>query len=303
MTQPAVDVNGSVVLAGENGLPVYMDVPLAGSSAAQAGRNQYLTLDPATGFADLGDDATPNQISAGVVRVSEVTDFNATGGLARARVQQGFSVHSAPSTIASDTPGSADVAKPIWLAPSNAPGLLSHTGTVAGANLKNRSLLGLALGKVKEGASAIYQWVGPIAQAVARGVMMADAALLGSYAIADASASTTTAERAITRAPWHGPVTSITFEGAAVAADASDTATITIAKRDGAGGGATTLGTYATTTGSNGAITAFVPAAFTLSSTATDLDILETDIITITVAKGSSGKVLTGVVRVNGKVI
>ena len=43
-----------------------------------------------------------------------------------------------------------------------------------------------------------------------------------------------------------------------------------------------------------GAVTAFVPASFTLSVVAGALYLLETDIVTITTVKGGAGKVITG---------
>jgi len=301
VSKPSVEINAALVPDHENGLPAYMDLPLLGASSPQAAKLQYLMCNPDSGMADLGDDAVPGQISGGYVRVSELTDYNASDGNARARVAWGFAVHQAPSTIANDTPDAGDLGKPLWLAPGNTPGLLSHTGTVAGANLKNRSLLGLALGRVKEGSAAIYHWVGPIAQAVARAVMMADAYPLASFGIADAAASTAVAERAIRRPKMHGRVTDVTFTGAAVVADNTDYVTITIAKRDGAGGGATTIATYDSRAASQGAITAFVPAAFAL--VAGTLDLLESDIVTVTTVKGGSGKTLTGEILVNGRAI
>ena len=111
-----------------------------------------------------------------------------------------------------------------------------------------------------------------------------------------------TAERAIPSSKIHGLVSAIQFVGAAVAADNTDYVTITVSKRDGAGGAAVVLGTYDSRAANQGAVTAFVPAAFSLSAVAGALNVLETDIITLTVAKGGAGKTLTGAFRVITKV-
>jgi hypothetical protein len=134
-------------------------------------------------------------------------------------------------------------------------------------------------------------------------VLIADRFSLASTEIADAAASTAIAEKAIRRPKVKGTVTSIEFTGAAIAADNTDYVTVTVAKRDGAGGSPVTLGTYDSRAANNGAVTAFVPALFTLSVVAGALYLLETDIVTITTVKGGSGKVITGPVTVHGKAI
>jgi hypothetical protein len=269
-----------------------MDVPLAADE--QAAKLQYLTLDPSTGMASLGDDAVPGQISAGYVRVSDLTDTNATAGNARARVAWGFAVHSNPSTIANDTPATADVAKPIFLAPDNTPGLLSHTGTVAGSNLKNRSLLGLALGKVKEGSAAIYHWVGPIAQAVARAVMVADGYVGGSLAKAiDAGATTDLSETLLDNVTGlHGKVASVRFivSGSTLAASGTTNyKTMRLWKRPASGGTAVLVASADTQTT---AWTQWETVTFTLSAVAGAVDKLETDVFTVDESHAASGAII-----------
>jgi hypothetical protein len=126
---------------------------------------------------------------------------------------------------------------------------------------------------------------------------------LAEHSFADAAANTATAERAVIRPKVKGTVTRIEYIGAAVVQDDTDYTVITASARDGAGGNARTLGTFSTKlTGGTGAISALQPAVFTLG-TASDLPLLETDIVTVTAAKTGAGKALTGALRVLGKAL
>jgi hypothetical protein len=163
--------------------------------------------------------------------------------------------------------------------------------------------MGLVFGITQEGTPRA--WVGPQAQAVARGVLIANNYPLGQFGIADAAASTAVAERAIRRPKIKGTVTDVTFTGAAVTGDNTDYATITIAKRGlaDAYAAATTIATYDTRITGQSTITALTPTSLTLSVVAGALYLLETDILTIVTTKGGSGKVLTGEFLVNGKAL
>lgn len=199
------------------------------------------------------------------------------------------------STIANDSFAAADVCTVAFDAGNGVPGKLSnYSGS-------NRSIMGLVFGLDDAGNPRV--WSGPVASLCARALLAANTTRLASTEIADAAASTAISEKTIDHAQLHGVVTSIVFNGAAIAADNTDYITVTVSKRDGAGGGAVVLGTLDTRAANNGAITAFVDKAFTLSVVAGALNLLETDIVTITTVKGGSGKVITGAVLVNGKVI
>ena len=102
-----------------------------------------------------------------------------------------------------------------------------------------------------------------------------------------------------------GTITGVEFDGAAVAADNTDYDVITISRRDAADAyaSATTIATYDTRAAGQGAISAFVPAAFALSAVAGVLNVLETTRYTITVAKNGAGKVLSGAFTINGQVL
>lgn len=271
-------------------------VPLAAN--ATVGRGQYITYN-ASGNIALNDGATPCLVSAGVAFPEMISGSSSTAGSAYTQAWWGFGGGNPASTIANDSFTAADIAVPAFIADENTLGKLSnYSGS-------NRSLYGLVF--ALEGNGNPRAWGGPVGQAVARGVLVANAFPHAWYTITDAAANTATTERAIPRAKLHGLVTSIEFVGAAATADPTDYATITIAKRSLADAYAspTTLGTYdtrATPTG-QGAITAFTPAAFSLSAVAHALELLETDIVTITITKAASGKQLIGEFLVNGKVI
>ena len=163
------------------------------------------------------------------------------------------------------------------------------------------SLGGLVFGLAVD--STPVAWCGPVASLLARSQLVANAVNGGAYQIADAAASTTTAETAMTRPKMHGVVTAVEYVGGAIAANNTDYVTITISKRDGAGGGATVVATYDSRAANQGAATAFVPMAFALSAVNGALNLLETDVLTVTVAKGGAGKAVVGSIRVVQKVI
>ncbi len=272
-----------------------LQVPL--QADMQVGRGQYLTYD-ASGNVGLNDGTVPGLVSAGVAYPEVRSDLSPIAAQARTIAWWGWGWARKQSTIANDFFTAADVAVPFFIADENTIGKKSNDSG------DNRPLGGLAFGVHGSGTDIpVIIWSGPVAQLVARSALITAFAPLGSFAIADSAANAAISERTITHAQLHGTVTSIVFNGAAVVADNTDYAIITIAKRDGAGGGAITLGTYDSRITGNGAITAFVDAPFTLSVVAGALNLLETDIITITTTKGGAGQVLTGAVLVNGKVI
>jgi hypothetical protein len=273
-------------------LPAGSLVPMQAS--AQGGQGQPLFFD-ASGNAALNDGASPGLVCAGVVFPAKLTDTSSTAAAAKAMVHEGMGGGVQASTASSDGFTAADVLAVAWDAGNGTPGKKSN---LSGSN---RSIMGLVLGLLSDGTPRT--WVGRVAHTVARALMIADAYPLASTEIADAAASTAIAEKAIRRPKIHGKVTSIELTGAAIAADNTDYITVTVAKRDGAGGGAVTLGTYDSRAANQGAVTAFTPAAFSLSAVAAALYLLETDIVTITTVKGGSGKVITGQVLVNGKAI
>lgn len=287
-------INGGYRPVNEHdAIPAFLNAPAKAN--AQAGRGQFVTVDLADGLAALNDGATPNQACAGFADPAVLSDVSSVAGAARIRISQRWTKGLPASEEAGDGFTEADFAAPFFIANENAPGKLSN---LAG---DNRSLGGLVIGLDTDGNPILF--AGPIGWTLGRAAHLCDSVVGASHQIADAAANTATAERAIVREAIHGRVVAIEFIGAAVPADDTDYVTITVAKRDGAGGGAVTLGTYDSRAANQGAITAFVPAAFALSATAGALDLLETDIVTVTVAKGGSGEPLTGAIRLVQKVI
>lgn len=194
-----------------------------------------------------------------------------------------------------DALGIGDVAVACWAVDNQTVGKLSSFSGVG------RSLLGLALGIDPETDTPVF-YPGPIGWTLGRAAHIADAMAGAEFQIAEAAASDTLAEYAIPRKKLAGTITAIEFIGAAVSASDTNYATVTVSKRDGAGGAAVVLGTYDTRAANQGAISAFQPAAFGLSAVAGSLDLLDTDIITVTVAKAGSGQLLSGAIRVIQKV-
>lgn len=103
---------------------------------------------------------------------------------------------------------------------------------------------------------------------------------------ADAAAGTTTAETAIAYFKTGQTVARLVIvpTGAATAND-TNYATITVAKRDGAGGAATTIATLVTTV-AGGSWTAFVPKSM---GAITSGALADGSVLTYTVAKAASG--------------
>lgn len=288
----AANTNGWAPEGIGTAIPPVSLAPLQANESA--GRGQYLTYNSA-GDAALNGGATPGLIAAGVGYPAVISGSSSVAGSALENVWQGYGSGAPASTATNDGFTKADVCTPAWIADEN------HLGKLSNRAGSNRSLGGLVFGLDSKGNPRSF--IGPAAQAIARSVLMTDAKAMGWIQIADAAASDAIAERAMTREKFHGTITAIQFTGAAIAADVTDYITVTISKRDGAGGAATVVGTYDSRAANNGAITAFVPAAFTLSVVAGALNLLETDILTIIVVKGGSGKVITGSVRVLGKVL
>lgn len=279
-------INTATQLPGGDTLPAQAN--------AQAGQGQTVFFD-SSGNVALNDGTVPGLVCAGVAFPDKLSPLSAVAGGAAIMVHQGFGAGQPASTESGDGFTAANFLTVCFDAGNGVPGKKSNHGG------SNRSIIGLVFGVDERGYPRV--WAGPIASLLARWLLAADNHKLASTEIADAAASTAISEKTIDHAQLHGTVTSIVFNGAAIAADNTDYVTITVAKRDGAGGGAVTLGTYDSRAANNGAVTAFVDAAFTLSAVAGALNLLETDIVTITTAKGGSGKVITGAVLVNGKVI
>jgi len=308
VTATPIQINGGLVPIGETAAPAGLSFPLAAN--AQAAGLQYVLLDPSTGLASLADDATPHQIAGGFVDPDQLSNTDSGTGTATVRTSQRWAVATTPSTIANDGFTAADVGTPWFVADGNTAGKLSHTGTTFASTLKNRSVGGLVIGLLKYGSTAIRHWGGPVAQAVARGVMLANAHIAGSVAYpvdggatADVgSTSVATAAILMPRTKVHGIITSIEIiPSAALSATSGNDRTITIWKIDTLGvNAAVSVGTFTTTT----ALVAQTAATFTLSAVAGALHMLETDILGYSTVHASSGAIIPqSAIRANMKAI
>lgn len=272
-------------------VPAFYHRPAAAS--AQAGRGQFVTVSLSTGYAALNDGTAPNEASAGTADIAVLSDTSTVAGDALIRLSQRWQRGVPASTASGDGFADTDFGKPFFIADENTPGKKSN---LAG---DNRSLGGLCFGLSEDGNPIL--WDGPVAWLLARATLIADATVGASLQVSDADGDF--AEVATVREKAHGVVTAVEFTGDAIAADNTDFVTITVAKRDGAGGAAVTVATYDSRAANNGAVTAWVPKAFTLSAVAGALNLLETDIITVTGVKGGAGKSVTGNIRLVQKVI
>ena len=291
MTAATGRVFGPKPYGGDDAIPHALPTPLG--SSVQVYRNWLLGVARGATNAVAQAAGVTDLVSLGFADRDNVAD--ATAGASHMVARQSFVSGFPNSTESNDAILSSDIAVPCYAVDNQTVGKKSnHGGT-------NRSLLGLALGIDTDNNTPII-YPGPIGWLLGKLAMMSDATNVAEFAIADAAANTATAERAIPSSKIHGLVSAIQFVGAAVAADNTDYVTITVSKRDGAGGAAVVLGTYDSRAANQGAVTAFVPAAFSLSAVAGALNVLETDIITLTVVKGGSGKTLTGAFRVITKV-
>ncbi len=282
------------------------------AAGERAGQGQLLAYN-AAGYVTLVDGATPGLVPAGVanVKLSPGSPSNAVNGQAKIVVWTGYGGGAPASEESGDNFTIADTCTPAWGASSDALGKLSNFGGF------NRSLMGLVLGitpfvaEDSDGASAgtPRAWIGPVAQAVARGLLAAGGAnggaLLGQHTYAvDAGAGTDLTEVIFStpRAKLHGIIIAIEYiPNATLGADATNYKTLTVTKYDANGANGVVVGTLTTVAGF---ATKWKAYTFTLSVVAHALEVLEGDNFTIQNSHAVSGAITpAGVLRVLGKVI
>lgn len=273
-------------------IPAFLHRPLAASS--QAGRGQFVTVSLSTGYAALNGGATPNEASAGTADPSPLSDTSPIAGEALVRLSQRWLRGIPASTASNDGFTDADFGKPFFIADENTPGKLSNLSG------NNRSLGGICFG-LSEDSNPIL-WDGPVAWLLARATLLTDAKVGGWTRVDDADGSF--AETGMNREKLHGVITGVQLiDDAGIAADNTNFITITISKRDGAGGAAVVVATYDSRAANQGAASAWTPKAFALSAVAGALNLLETDVLTITGAKGGTGQAVASNIRLIQKVI
>jgi hypothetical protein len=291
MTAASGRIAGPKPYGDHNPIPWGDTLALAASVAPF--RNWLLGVVPTTGYVVAQAAGVTDLVCAGFADRDEPS--SAAAGRSFMLARQQFVSGFLNSEETNDALLSTDYAAPFWIVDNQTVGKLSNFGGV------NRSLGGLAFGIDPDTDTPIL-YPGPVGWTLGRVAVMADNAIFAAVPVVDSAASDTIAERVIPTEKLHGKVSAIQLVGAAIAADNTDYITLTVSKRDGAGGGAVVLGTYDSRAANQGALTAFTPKAFALSAVAGALNILETDVITITEAKGGAGKSISGAVRIIGKV-
>lgn len=292
-----VQNNGAWTPISEVVLPIGIARALAAN--AQIGRGQFGTVAPATGYSALNDGTVPNQLGAGMGWPNELSDTSTVAAAAAAQFREGWSYGNVASTIASDGFTDADFGVVFWIKDENTPGKLSNSSG------SNRSMGGLAFGLAFDGTPVI--WTGAVAALMARCVHSSTNESAGTIAYAqDATASTTQGTAAdpliIPRKKLHGTITSIEIiPSADLALALTNYRVITLYKINTLTNVVgPTVGTFSTLTQN---LAKRTPTQFTLSSTATDLDMLETDILGFaSLVTASGATVPQSVIRANLKV-
>lgn len=277
-------------------LPYEMRRKLAASVGPEQGN--LLMLDTTNKYIVLTSGTVPNCISFGFAERDQ--DSSSTAGNAAMAAWTTFVSGYQNSTIANDALADTDVGVVAWGAGVSTFGKLSNSSG-------NRSMMGLAFGFDAEVTPSPIVWIGPVAWCVARGVHMADNdAITHSYA-ADATASTDLGTASdpllLTSRKLHSRITSIEIIPSAdlAATGGTNYRIITVYKID-------TLtnvvgpvvGTFDSRTQ---ALAKRTPTQFTLSSTSTDLDMLETDVLGFASLHTASGATIPqSVIRINRKV-
>ncbi len=239
---------------------------------------------------------TPDLKSAGFSDQDQ--EGSATAGLATNLVRQQFVSGFPNSTASLDAILDSDYAVACWAVDNQTVGKLSH---VAGSN---RSLLGVAFGLDPDNNTPIV-YPGPIGWLLGRAALAQDNALAGSYVKAiDSGATNDLSEDLIPRTgTLHGKVAAayLDVSGTTLAATgATNIKTLTISKRDGAGGAAVVVATLDT---SVTAMTQWTSVPFVLSAVAGATNLLETDLLTIQESHAAGGGIIpAGTIRVVMKV-
>lgn len=237
--------------------------------------------------------AVPNLIPVGAAELDGITAGVADGDAAVIVRGQWFTGYANSALTAGDTFADADFGKVAWGVDNQTIGKLSN---YAGAN---RSMVGVFVG-MNESDTATDDtrfWGGVAGWYAARTAHLSDGANGGTLVkVIDAGATTDTvngyAEALVPRPKLHGTLTAVEFtvEGATLAASgATNFATFTLYKRDGAGGAAVSVATITTKTI---AFTQWTTVSFTLSAVAGAVDLLETDLLTLVRTTGASGAIV-----------
>lgn len=255
--------------AGSSGpTPAKLYLPVKGSTKIYAGSIVALNA----GY------AAPAASGLGLVAVGKAlaTVDNSTGADGDLSVEVLLGVFRFENSTSGDAIAQANVGSVCYLADDQTVALTSNSGARSAAG----QILSLD-------SSGVWVSVGLGAFELLNLAALKQAQYL--KVAADGAAGTATTETVFNRVSRTGTIVGAWYApSAALTGDATNNATLTLAKRDGAGGGASTVATI-TTTAVAGNWTAFVPVSLgTLSNTS----VAAGNVLTFAISKGGTGVVV-----------
>ncbi len=224
--------------------------------------------------------AAPAASGLGLVAVGKAlaTVDNSTGADGDLSVEVLLGVFRFENSTSGDAIAQANVGSVCYLADDQTVALTSNSGARSAAG----QILGLGLD-----SSGVWVSVGLGAFELLNLAALKQAQYL--KVAADGAAGTATSETAFNRVSRTGTIVGAWYApSAALTGDATNNATLTLAKRDGAGGGSSSVAAI-TTTAVAGNWTAFVPVSLgTLSNTS----VAAGNVLTFAISKGGTGVVV-----------
>jgi hypothetical protein len=253
-------------MGGPSPVPSRLAIPVKGATKIFAGSLVAVQAGyarPATGATGLW-----------VVGKAEATVDNTDGSDGDLTVVVLTGTLSFEMGSSTDAIAQADIGKLCYAIDDQTVGLTSNAGA--------RSAAGIIVGL---NGSQVFVLCGVMNPELLRSATIREACFV--KAAADGAASTATAETAFYRAPVAGTIIAAYFTpSAALTASDTDYATLSLAKRDGAGGSSAAVASKATNTAGSGSWTAFVPVSLgTISNAA----LAAGNVLTLAIAKAGSG--------------
>lgn len=256
-------------LAGSSGpLPAKLYLPVKGSTKIYAGSIVALNA----GY------AAPASSALGLVAIGKAlsTVDNSTGSDGDLSIEVQIGAFHFENSTSGDAIAQANVGSMCYLADDQTVALTSNAGA--------RSLAGQIL---QIDSTGVWVLLG-----VGNVELLSVAALKQAQYMkvaADGAAGTATTETAFSRISRTGTIVGAWFvPSSTLTGDASNNATLTLAKRDGAGGGASTVAAI-TTTAVAGNWSAFVPVSL---GTLSNASVAAGNVLTFAISKGGTGVVV-----------
>ncbi len=253
-------------LNGETVVPKIFDLGVKAAAVILSGA---IVCTDSTGYAVKGSAAT-GLVVRGVAQESKDNTDGSSGDI---KIRTLAGVFKVKNSSSSDELAITDVGRVCYLVDDETVAKTSNSGA--------RSPAGLVIQVDSDGV-----WV-------LLGMPLANMLLLTTQqfefvkAAADGAANTATAETLVARVPVAGRILAAYYcPSAALTADNTDYATLSLAKRDGAGGASAAVASKATTVAGSGSWTAFVPVSLGTISNGT---LAAGNVLTFAIAKAGSG--------------